>query len=226
MQTPFTAPKFDLKAFNCPNCGAYSDQIWRFLYATSEYPTNLGFEYLAVVCYEHNLVGMKSAFCRHCQELSYWFAPDKMVFPFGGNAALPNSDMPEDVKLDYLEARNIMNLSPRGAAALLRLAIQKLCKHLGGSGENINNDISILVKAGLPVKLQQALDSVRVIGNHAVHPGQIDLTDNVDTVHKLFAFINIICDNQITQPKQIDEFYQQNVPDNLKEAISKRDMKS
>jgi hypothetical protein len=118
-----------------------------------------------------------------------------------------------------------MNLSPRGAAALLRLAIQKLCKHLGGTGENINSDIANLVKNGLPAKLQQALDSVRVIGNNAVHPGQIDLKDDVDTAHKLFAFINIICDNQITQPKQISEFYEEKIPDNLKDAIAKRDGK-
>lgn len=127
------------------------------------------------------------------------------------------------LKKTMKEARNILNLSPRGAAALLRLAIQKLCKHLGEKGKDLNTDIGNLVK-GLPEKLQKALDSVRVIGNNAVHPGQLDLTDDIETANKLFAFINIICDNQISQHKLINDFYQEKVPQSYKDAIEKRDL--
>jgi hypothetical protein len=38
--------------------------------------------------------------------------------------------------------------------------------------------------------VQQSLDIVRVIGNDAVHPGQIDLTDDIETATKLFVLIN------------------------------------
>lgn len=146
-----------------------------------------------------------------------------MIYPNTGTAPLPNADMPLDVKGDYDEARNILNLSPRGSVALLRLAIQKLCIHLGEKGDNLNSDIGNLVKKGLPQKLQKALDSVRVVGNNAVHPGQLDLKDDIDTAQKLFVFINIICDNQITQPKMIDDFYEEKVPPTSKDAINKRD---
>jgi hypothetical protein len=194
-------------------CGAYSNQHW---YITGLYKNHAG--YIGTVK-DYNIAN-----CQHCNGFSIW-VNKKLIYPFSGTAPLPNSDMPEDVKLDYEEARNIMTTSPRGAAALLRLAIQKLCKYLGESGENINIDIKELVKKGLPQKLQQALDSLRVIGNNAVHPGQIDIKDDIDTAHKLFVFINVICDNQITQPKTIDEFYKTKIPENLRNAIDKRDGK-
>ena len=42
-------------------------------------------------------------------------------------------DRMKDVREDYDEASTIIDLSPRGAAALLRLAIQKLCARVGGT---------------------------------------------------------------------------------------------
>ena len=224
MNAPYVSPKFELDAFNCPHCGAHSNQLWYNVFISDDFVQNYGDGNLAVLCYDYNRIQkMKVAICNRCKKPSFWFAPDTMFYPNGGTSILPSNDMPSDVKQDYLEARSIMHLSPRGASALLRLAIQKLCKHLGGNGDNINSDIALLVQGGLPVKLQQALDSVRVIGNNAVHPGQIDLIDDVDTVEKLFSLINIICDNQITQPKLIDQFYQEKIPQNLKDAIDKRD---
>ena len=210
--TPHTPPSYGATAYNCPLCGAYANQLW----------------YSAGLHNGHNYVGTINKYnfaqCQHCKKYKFWI-DQKLIYPFSGVAPLPNPDMPDDVKEDYEEARSILTISPRGAAALLRLAIQRLCKHLGESGDNINKDISELVKKGLPQKLQQALDSVRVIGNNAVHPGQIDLKDDIDIAHKLFVFINIICDNQITQPKAIDEFYTTKIPENLRSAIDKRDGK-
>ena len=110
-------------------------------------------------------------------------------YPNRGNAPSPNPDMPEDVKIDYEEAASISTQYPRGAAALLRLAIQKLCIPLGGKGKNINEDIQTLVSNGLPITVQQALDVVRVVGNNAVHPGQINVDDQ-EVVGKLFSLIN------------------------------------
>lgn len=136
---------------------------------------------------------------------------------------MPNADMPDDVRHDYEEASNILAASPRGAAALLRLALQKLMVHLGEPGKHIDTDIASLVKKGLPVKLQQALDSVRVVGNNAVHPGQLDLTDTPELATKLFTFLNIIVDNRITQDRMIDQFYTGTIPANLQQAIVTRD---
>ncbi|WP_081454264.1 DUF4145 domain-containing protein [Vibrio furnissii] len=148
-----------------------------------------------------------------------------MVDPIIVSAPLPSEDLPESCRKDYQEAREIADKSPRGAAALLRLCIQKLCKELGGKGKNINDDIAVLVKNGLPVKIQQALDVVRVVGNNAVHPGEISLEDHPQVVTALFNLINMIVDNQITQPKQVAELFAF-LPENAKSAVEKRDTKA
>ena len=66
------------------------------------------------------------------------------------------------------------------------------------------------------------LDSVRVIGNNAVHPGEIDLSDNTQLALSLLNFINLIVENQISQPKRIDEIYNSLPESNLK-SIERRD---
>jgi len=50
--------------------------------------------------------------------------------------------------------------------------------------------------------------------------------DSYGTAGKLFVFINVFCDILITQPKNIDEFYDCLIPDNLKESINKREDKT
>jgi hypothetical protein len=147
-----------------------------------------------------------------------------MIYPIVGVAPLANPDLPPDIKSDYDEARSISSMSPRGAAALLRLAIQKICIYLGGQGKDLNSDIAALVKKGLPEKVQKSLDTVRVIGNEALHPGQMDLRDDAKTVSQLFGLVNLIADVMITQPKKIDQIFE-GLPESKREAIRKRDQK-
>src|SRR5207253_9157908 len=111
-----------------------------------------------------------------------------MIYPIRSHVApIAHADMPADVRADYDEAAAIVQRSPRGAGALLRLALQKLMPHLGEKGKNMNGDIASLVASGLDPGMQQALDALRVIGNNAVHPGELDLQDNVETVGSLFG---------------------------------------
>jgi hypothetical protein len=130
--------------------------------------------------------------------------------------------MPDDVKADYTEARSILGFSPRGAAALVRLALQRLMLHLGEKGTNLNDDIGSLVSKGLPIDIQKALDSLRVIGNNAVHPGQIDLRDDLPTAAALFELLNLVVESTITQPKKIQELYSK-LPQAALAQIQRRD---
>ena len=131
-------------------------------------------------------------------------------------------DLYPDLRADFEEARAISKASPRGAAALLRLVIEKLVKELGAQGDNINAMIGDLVKKGLPVQVQQALDTVRVIGNNAVHAGNMDQADVAGTVNQLFALVNIIVEQQVTQPRRIAELFG-TLPEGARNGIEKRD---
>jgi hypothetical protein len=94
--------------------------------------------------------------------------------------------------------------------------------NLGESGENINDDIANLVKKGLSPTLQKALDTVRVIGNNAIHPGELDLKDDNETAIVLFGLVNLITEVMITQPKEVEQLFGK-IPKGAKEAIDKRD---
>lgn len=161
--------------------------------------------------------------CYNCSESALWIC-DRMIYPQLGIAPAANQDMPNDIRRDYDEASAILDQSPRGAAALIRLAIQKLCKELGQPGKNINDDIGALVKGGLDPRVQQALDAVRVIGNSAVHPGQIDLRDDRATAETLFKLLNLIVEKTISEPKHVAEVYA-SLPESAITAIEKRDGK-
>ncbi|WP_228102245.1 DUF4145 domain-containing protein [Pseudomonas protegens] len=166
---------------------------------------------------------LNTSHCFNCYGVSLWHY-DKLIHPVVGNVVPANPDMPSDIKRDYDEASSILNQSPRGAAALLRLAIQKLCKELGQPGKNINDDIKSLVSSGLSSMVQQALDTVRVIGNSAVHPGQIDIKDDRQTAESLFRLINLIVEKMVSEPKHVQAMYDA-LPGNLVQAIKDRDGK-
>ena len=159
--------------------------------------------------------------CYNCKDIAIWIH-ERLVYPQRGEVPPPNPDMPDEIRRDYDEASAILDLSARGAAALIRLSIQKLCKHLDQQGKNINDDIKALVAEGLDPRIQKALDVVRVVGNNAVHPGQIDLKDNRAIAESLFRLLNLIVEKMISVPKHVDEVYA-TLPESARKAIDKRD---
>lgn len=206
---PHVPPRFGLEAFNCPHCGAYANQSWRnmFYYVP---PGNF-----------QPVETLKLAHCVHCSKATIWLEKD-IIFPEASGIEPANPDLRDDIQTDYREAASIVSRSPRGAAALLRLCVQKLCAQLGEGGENLNSDIANLVKRGLSPKIKQALDVVRVIGNNAVHPGQIDLRDDRDAATQLFKLVNLVAEVMITQPKEIEKLYE-SLPESARDAIQRRD---
>jgi hypothetical protein len=59
--------------------------------------------------------------CYSCKGFSVW-VKDQIVYPVTDTAIIAHEEMPADVKADFDEAASIVDKSPRGATALLRLA--------------------------------------------------------------------------------------------------------
>ena len=207
----YVPPAHEAEAFNCPHCGVYAEQQW------SDISTNLK---VGMMPGKAGMLGYSACRCGHCGEFSLWF-DGRMFHPDLPGVPLPSRDLPVNIRSDYLEAASITDRSPRGAAALLRLCVQKLCVHLGESG-NLNDAIGNLVKRGLPERVQQAMDIVRVTGNEAVHPGRLDLNDDRETAVTLFGLLNFIADRLITQEKTMDALFE-SLPEGKKKQIRERD---
>ncbi|MDD7567815.1 MAG: DUF4145 domain-containing protein [Helicobacter sp.] len=151
------------------------------------------------------------------------FFPREVAIP-------PEENMPENVKEIYEEASLVLGDSPRAACALLRLALQELMKYLkendqrynGLKNRNINEDIEKTIDIGnfhqdRKETLKEAMHSVRLIGNKASHPSELDINDNPEIANILFEMINFIVGEIITEPKERKEKLNK-----LKSAIGKK----
>ncbi|OAI21820.1 hypothetical protein A1359_18875 [Methylomonas lenta] len=242
------SPKFRGEKFQCPHCQVLSNQTWFDINTSSdaankilnhvfyEYRTKIhSHQQEAIAAFidrveatnnrhmsEFVPVGFSVATCSSCSKISLWVSQE-IVYPKQTAVAPPNQDMEQEIQNLYIEASTIVIDSPKGATALLRLALQLLLKQLGKSGKNINNDIKELVAEGLSPKIQKALDLLRVVGNNAVHPGQIDLEDGRDIALKLFHVLNFIADEMISKPKELDLLYSDVIPEETQKHINERD---
>ena len=213
MTKNYIQPKIDANAYTCPHCKTLAQMtINKYHFEEDIERTNYGTQVRSKIT-RHR--------CQCCGRKIIWI-DGCYVFP-DIVAEEANADMPVPVRQLYDEAALIYNKSPRAACALLRLAIDRLCNELGETDRDINKNIGELVKKGLPQTVQQALDVVRVVGNKAVHPGQIAFdVDDSETAIKLMHLLNIITERMVSEPKEISALFQ-NLPESAKDSIEKRD---
>jgi len=207
---PEEEPSEGADVFRCPHCHAFSQQYWQDVDWSARRVSNQA------------IVGSLSR-CSRCSSFTIW-VDDEMYYPKASTAPHAHEEMPENVRRDFDEARLVLDDSPRAAAALLRLTIQRLMEnHLGADGYSLDDEIGNLVEDGdISPRLQRALDGVRVIGNNSVHPGEMDMDDGRDTAESLFMLVNEIVDEAIARDIRIDDVYE-SLPDDYLEGIEDRD---
>lgn len=243
-------PNIGGKKFTCPHCGVLAKQDWtdviRITEVFNRFLSHLYWDYrqeidafaqnyvksfldfltskISEAKSESVLMGIPScvkfAICQYCSKPSIWLERE-MIYPRSSPFPAPNEDMDDEIKGLYLEAAKIFQDSPRASAALLRLCVEGLCRQLGEKG-GLNACIGNLVNKGLDEGMQQALDYCRVIGNNAVHIGEIDVEEGSDKVPTLFYLVNDIAQEMITKPKERKEKYSF-LPEQSRKQIERRD---
>jgi hypothetical protein len=212
----YTSPSYQSENFHCPHCQSYCNQNWEGVRCT--WNTHQGYR-------------AQTARCVGCNNYSIW-QDGKMVYPDSSGIESPNSDLSKDIQKDYLEAASIVNKSPRGACALLRLAVEKLCNHFLKENHpeielkdfDLHKKINLLIEKDLTTtarakRLYRNLHTIKIIGNEAVHPGELDLIGDSDTAKTLFSFINMIAEEMITAPKNEKELFNK-LPQNKTKEIN------
>lgn len=192
------------ESFNCPRCGAFAGMKWNELLLNGD-------EYASVAL----------SICDACKDPSVWITDENrpmsalpmegrlggrptLIFPLKCVAPEAELDMPTDIKVDYEEARLVFTHSPRAAAALLRLCVQKLCQELLGKPGDIHKQIGELLDKGLPSRVLKAFDTIRIFGNESVHPGTVNLSDTPEVALALFRLLNMAVRHCITEEKELE----------------------
>lgn len=186
-------PTFQGSPFTCPHCGVLATQSWTRLSAGNQQDSNL----------------FRST-CRNCKNPAYW-AWEQLVAPAVPLGPPPNEDLSGDLLEVYMEAREIAGRSPRAAAALLRLLVEKLIHSLdsdGHEGERLDIRVTRLRETSrIDVGTYEALEAVKVAGDNAVHAGQIDPTaeDQAEVVVALFGIVNHIVTSTRSLHREVEE---------------------
>jgi hypothetical protein len=206
----YVPPQVDEEAFHCPYCDTFAHHSWQDLKISSRKG-------------RFQILDGRVGACARCGDYHIWVA-DEMIYPQASSAPKPADDMPDEVREDFNEARQAVDDSPKAAAALLRLAMEKLVQELSGDdNQDLYNGIGELVKEGrIDERIQKALDSVRVTGNDYVHAGKIYSPDDRDTALRLFELVNVIVEVTIARENMIEEAYNE-IPENKMDGIEQRD---
>jgi hypothetical protein len=201
----YTQPEIDADAFNCPHCEAYASQSWSVLKIKSNGTGH------------HNRINnAKRGRCTNCYNYHLW-VNEKMIYPKQSPAPLPADDMPNPVKEDFREARQVVTDSPKAAAALLRRAVEGLVDHLLEDPEDhLYQDIQTLADEGIiDERIRKAFDTIRVSGNDYTHAGRIYADDNREKALQLFELTNVIVRTTIADDRIVEELYDE-IPERKK----------
>jgi hypothetical protein len=142
------------------------------------------------------------SYCFNCNEMCLWVY-DQLVWPRCTGGSEPKLHALPEMRREYVKASQTLEASPRGAIALLRLAIEKLCKELGESGESPNDDVALFVREDVDARVQKVLDAVRIIEGNAGRPGG----DDQATAETLSGLVNLICEKMIMEPRHLQAVY-------------------
>lgn len=99
------------------------------------------------------------------------------VFPAGANRGPVPNEVPQKIAQDYIEACNVLAISPKASAALSRRCLQHMLRDHGYKARDLAHEIDLLLaesdpRRALPIRLRTTIDTIRHFGNFAAHPSE------------------------------------------------------
>jgi hypothetical protein len=184
-------------------------------YEYQEHPRNL----------KVKLLNLHVSRCYNCKGFTVWVR-DRLVFPIKVEEAPPdivevdfeevandvegtveaqesdehvqtNAEDVEEASGDFEEAAAILNKFPRGAAALTRICIQKMMPLVKGNAKNLDENFSSLVRKGLEVEIQQAMDVLQVVRKSPLQSSEVNLAEENETTKNFFNSLRNILERRM-----------------------------
>ena len=99
----------------------------------------------------------------------------RMVYPIGAGRAPISPEVPPGIAQDYVEACNVLPISPKASAALSRRCLQNILHDSGYRARDLGKEIDLLLdeldpKKAIPHRLRDTIDAIRNFGNFSAHP--------------------------------------------------------
>lgn len=208
----YKQPKLNENSFTCPYCKIetghqfVSDKLVRHY-------QNAYYEFYAVTHISRAEIKkelkLSISTCAKCKQIEIWINDD-MVYPkieeFGPEAT---EDMPELVKGTFNEARKVFGVSVRAAAALLRLAIEQYCEEMGyRSKRNLSENLKDMInEENLSNEFEESCKYIRLIGNDAVHPRELSISEDEEAVLFMFELLNQLVEEMITNKNKRERLF-------------------
>lgn len=167
--------------YNCPYCRTLScspDPITKEV--SESYQHSAG----KILETDSGVLTLRITECPQCHTISVTLIGRKPFFfysyPPSGTILLPDY-IPQAIQADYMEAKSIMQTSPKASATLARRCLQGMIHDFWNIHEkNLNAEISRL-KSYVPATQWLAIDGLRKIGNIGAHmESDIDRIIDVD----------------------------------------------
>lgn len=109
----------------------------------------------------------------------------RMIYPVSSSRGPVPPSVPTEIAEDYVEACNVISISPKASAALSRRCLQNILRSHDYKVKQLWQEIDLLLNEtdtskAIPTNLRVTIDAIRHLGNFSAHP-----TEDVSTLQIL-----------------------------------------
>ncbi|RVJ68181.1 DUF4145 domain-containing protein [Sinorhizobium medicae] len=159
----------------CPHCSVEAHFSWQETYIDGlkeEDARRVRLAYCpstdcnrVVAVYDHGTIGIPQ----------YKWSATHLIEPQGAVRKPPPQEVPSIIAEDYIEACNVLSISPKASAALSRRCLQAVLRAHGYKAKDLAKEIDLLLNEtdatkAIPQSLRTVVDAVRNFGNFSAHP--------------------------------------------------------